>query len=97
MDELLQKMGDHWFLFLGMPAQLAFLSRFVIQWIASERRKASVIPERFWWLSLGGGACLLVYALHRADIVFIVGQAAGILVYARNLVLIRRGRKPTPT
>ncbi len=44
----------------------------------------------FWWFSLGGGLCLLVYALHRADLVFIVGQAGGLVVYARNIVLRRR-------
>ena len=83
-------------LFVGLAGQTLFSCRFIVQWIASERRKASVVPERFWWLSLGGGACLLAYALHRADIVFIVGQAAGILVYARNLVLIHRRRRTTP-
>jgi lipid-A-disaccharide synthase-like uncharacterized protein len=78
---------------VGFAGQALFSCRFIVQWIASERRKASVIPERFWWFSLGGGLCLLAYALHRADIVFIVGQAGGIVVYARNLVLIHRRRR----
>ena len=82
-------------LLVGFTGQALFSCRFIVQWIASERKKASVIPERFWWFSIAGGACLLAYALHRADIVFIVGQAAGLLIYARNLVLIHRRRKAT--
>ena len=61
----------------------------VVQWIASERKKASVVPLAFWWLSLGGGTALLLYAIHRKDPVFILGQAAGLLVYGRNLAFLR--------
>jgi len=73
----------------GFLGQALFSARFVVQWIASERRKASVVPVAFWWLSVAGGATLFVYALHRGDPVFIFGQAAGLLVYGRNLVLLR--------
>jgi lipid-A-disaccharide synthase-like uncharacterized protein len=49
------------------------------------------VPNAFWWFSIVGGAILLVYALwYRHDLVFTLGQAAGLLVYARNLALIRR-------
>jgi lipid-A-disaccharide synthase-like uncharacterized protein len=64
--------------------------RFLVQWIASERRKESVVPRSFWLFSLGGGATLLVYAIYRLDPVFILGQGAGLLIYLRNLYLIRR-------
>ena len=77
-------------LLLGFLGQGLFSCRFLIQWITSERRGSSVVPMAFWWFSLGGGLCLLVYALHRADLVFIVGQAGGLVVYARNIVLRRR-------
>lgn len=73
---------------LGFLGQAMFSGRFVVQWVASERRKASVIPAAFWWLSLVGGATLLAYAIHRRDPVFIIGQSAGLLVYGRNLVLL---------
>lgn len=79
-------------LVLGFAGQALFASRFLIQWIASERRKASVVPVLFWWLSLGGGICLLSYAIYRRDAVFIVGQGSGLAVYLRNLVLVRRQR-----
>lgn len=81
---------------LGLTGQALFSGRFLIQWIASERRKASVVPTAFWWFSIGGGICLLVYAIYRADPVFILGQSAGLIVYCRNLVLLRRQKKVAP-
>ena len=77
-------------LLLGFGGQALFSARFLLQWIASERRKASVVPTLFWWLSLGGGVCLLGYAVLRRDVVIIAGQAAGLAVYGRNLFLLRR-------
>jgi lipid-A-disaccharide synthase-like uncharacterized protein len=74
---------------IGLAGQLTFGARFLVQWIVSERRGRSVIPLVFWWLSLGGGVILLAYALHRRDPVFILGQAFGLIVYVRNVVLIR--------
>jgi lipid-A-disaccharide synthase-like uncharacterized protein len=85
---------DAMWLSVGFLGQALFSSRFLVQWIASERRKESVIPLSFWFLSVGGGLALLLYAVHRLDPVFIVGQAAGLFVYLRNLLLIRRkGRR----
>jgi lipid-A-disaccharide synthase-like uncharacterized protein len=78
-----------WFA-LGLAGQAAFFSRFLVQWLASERAGRSYIPEAFWWLSLAGAMLLLAYAIHRKDPVFVLGQAFGWLVYARNLVLLRR-------
>jgi len=75
---------------VGFLGQAIFSGRFFVQWLASERRRTSVIPLSFWWLSIAGGLALLSYAVHRRDPVFIVGQAAGLVVYGRNLVLLRR-------
>lgn len=75
---------------IGFFAQFLFMMRFVVQWIASEKAKASVLPVAFWYFSLGGGAMLLAYAIHRGDPVFIFGQALGLFIYARNLWLIHR-------
>ena len=72
---------------LGFLGQALFASRFVVQWVASERRRRSVVPTVFWWLSIGGGVCLLGYALLRRDVVIVAGQLAGLLVYARNVAL----------
>ena len=75
---------------LGFVGQLMFSSRFFVQWLASERLGRVVIPELFWYFSLLGGATLLIYAIHRHDPVFALGQGLGLLVYARNLMLHRR-------
>jgi len=80
------------FLVLGFLGQAMFSCRFLIQWIASERKGASVVPRLFWWLSIAGGLFLLTYAVLRRDIVIFVGQAAGLVVYSRNIVLFRHQR-----
>ena len=84
------RLDPFWFA-LGMAGQAIFFSRFLVQWIASERAGKSYIPRIFWWLSLAGSMLLLGYAIHRKDPVFVLGQAFGWVVYARNLVLIQRG------
>jgi len=76
----------------GFAGQALFSARFIVQWVASEARKQSVIPLAFWYFSLAGGLFLLVYAILRHDPVFVLGQAAGLVVYVRNLVLISRHR-----
>ena len=78
---------------IGLLGQGLFFSRFLVQWIASERRKESVIPLYFWYLSLSGGIILFFYAMHIRDPIFILGQSCGVLVYTRNLVLIFRKKK----
>lgn len=75
---------------IGFLGQACFFSRFLVQWIASERAGRSVVPRIFWHLSIAGGAVLLAYAIWRRDPVFILGQAVGIFVYARNLMLLKR-------
>jgi lipid-A-disaccharide synthase-like uncharacterized protein len=79
---------------LGFLGQALFSMRFLVQWWRSERAGQSVVPIEFWYLSVGGGLLLLVYALHRHDPVFFVGQLAGILVYSRNLQLIHHQGRP---
>ena len=75
---------------VGIGGQVCFTLRMLVQWLASERRKKSVVPIAFWYLSLCGGSILLAYAIHRRDPVFILGQATGVFIYVRNLILIRR-------
>jgi lipid-A-disaccharide synthase-like uncharacterized protein len=77
-------------LILGFTAQGLFAARFIIQWIKSERARRSIIPNSFWYFSIAGSLLLLVYAIHKRDAVFILGQAAGTIVYTRNVYLIRR-------
>ena len=84
----------HPMVLLGFVGQAAFFSRFLVQWIVSERQARSTVPVVFWYLSIAGGSLLLVYAIWRRDAVITVGQAVGLIVYVRNLVLIHRKREP---
>ena len=77
---------------VGFLGQALFGSRFLVQWIASEVKRRSVIPLAFWYLSISGGLILLCYAIYRRDPVFIVGQCTGVFIYSRNLYLLRRER-----
>ncbi|MEM9416080.1 MAG: lipid-A-disaccharide synthase N-terminal domain-containing protein [Planctomycetota bacterium] len=79
---------------LGLLGQVLFTGRMLVQWLSSERAKRSVVPPAFWWLSLTGAAMLLAYFIWRTDIVGILGQATGFLIYARNLWLIYMRREP---
>jgi lipid-A-disaccharide synthase-like uncharacterized protein len=85
---------EHLWLGVGLLGQAMFSARFLIQWIVSERRRESVIPVPFWYFSIAGGLTLLAYAIYRQDPVFILGQGAGVFVYARNLYFIHRPAVP---
>lgn len=78
-----------WVLF-GFFGQFVFAMRFIIQWIVSEKKKESIVPLSFWYLSICGGVILLIYAIYKNDPVFMLGQATGLIVYARNLMLITK-------
>jgi lipid-A-disaccharide synthase-like uncharacterized protein len=84
-------------IFIGFAAQLLFSMRFILQWIATEKARASIIPETFWYFSFFGGLLLLAYSIYRADPVFILGQAAGLVIYSRNIYFIWLGKRaPSP-
>jgi len=89
MNDFLEAL-QHPMTLLGVAGQLVFSARFLVQWIQSERAGRSIVPEAFWYLSILGSMILLVYALWRRDVVFTLGQSAGFVVYARNLVLDKR-------
>ncbi|OGG48088.1 hypothetical protein A3D66_02070 [Candidatus Kaiserbacteria bacterium RIFCSPHIGHO2_02_FULL_50_9] len=80
---------DYWVV-IGFTGQLIFFGRFIAQWIHAEKKQESSIPVIFWYLSILGGIILVVYAIHQRDIVFTVGQAIAVLIYLRNLQLMRR-------
>ena len=76
-------------LLVGLTGQAMFFGRFLVQWIVSERARRSIVPMGFWYLSIAGGLITLVYAIHRADPVFILGQTTGTVVYVRNIYFRR--------
>ncbi|MGI9523768.1 MAG: lipid-A-disaccharide synthase N-terminal domain-containing protein [Hyphomicrobiaceae bacterium] len=102
MDVVITKLASWWtdtstaemmWLGLGFTAQLMFSMRFIIQWIASERARQSIVPETFWYFSFAGGTMLFAYAIYRIDPVFILGQGTGLLIYARNIHFILRDKR----
>ena len=87
---------DHLWVGFGFLGQAIFGGRFLVQWIASERARRSIIPIAFWWFSIAGGILLFVYSLHRKDPVFIAGQGAGLFIYARNIIFVLREHRQEP-
>lgn len=79
-------------LLIGFCGQLLFSMRFILQWLASEKIKRSVVPDIFWYFSLAGGVFLFFYACYRRDPVFILGQGAGIFIYLRNIYFVTKNR-----
>lgn len=90
----LQAHINFWVL-IGLFGQSLFMMRFIVQWIASERVKQSIVPQTFWYFSIGGGVILFAYALHQQDIVFTLGQGLGLFIYLRNLHFIHRKKRGT--
>jgi lipid-A-disaccharide synthase-like uncharacterized protein len=80
---------------VGLLGQVFFFSRFLVQWLASEKAGRSIFPMAFWYLSLSGGFLLLLYAIYRKDPVFIVGQSTGTFIYLRNIWLRKRTQNAT--
>jgi lipid-A-disaccharide synthase-like uncharacterized protein len=78
---------------VGFAGQLIFTARFLVQWAVSEKQRDSVVPVAFWWISLFGGLTLLSYAVHRSDPPIILGQAMGLVVYVRNLMLVAKAKR----
>lgn len=84
-----------WLLVLGIVAQVTFTLRFVYQWIYSEKKKESSLPMGFWLLSLTGSAMILLYAIFRKDPVLFAGHIFGILMYTRNIILLKKNNEAT--
>lgn len=78
---------------IGFGGQIAFFGRMFIQWVMSERSRQSVVPPMFWYLSLLGGVCLFLYFVWRKDVVGVLGQSSGVVIYARNVRLILKQRR----
>lgn len=81
------------FFAIGIAGQVLFTLRILVQWVASEKAKKSVVPKSFWWLSVGGTLLLLVYAWFTRDPIFLIGPTLNLFLYARNLMIAGRGRK----
>jgi lipid-A-disaccharide synthase-like uncharacterized protein len=100
VTQLMTKVGMWWthtppaemmWLAIGIVGQLMFSMRWILQWVASEKTRQSVVPATFWYYSLFGGLMVLSYGIYRVDPVIILGQF-GILVYARNVYFLLKGQ-----
>jgi lipid-A-disaccharide synthase-like uncharacterized protein len=78
---------------LGLLGQCAFFGRMMLQWVVSEKSRRSVVPAAFWWMSLLGGVCLFSYFVWRVDIIGVLGQSTGVVIYARNIRLIHKRKR----
>jgi lipid-A-disaccharide synthase-like uncharacterized protein len=78
---------------VGLFGQLMFTGRFIVQWLASEKAKRSVVPVAFWYFSILGSVIVLAYGIHKLDPVIILGQLPGTVIYSRNLWLIRAEKR----
>jgi lipid-A-disaccharide synthase-like uncharacterized protein len=92
----LQSQLNVWVL-IGLFGQSLFMMRFIIQWIHSERAQQSVVPEAFWYFSLSGSMIVLIYAVHQKDLVFILSQSLGTIIYVRNIQMIWRNKRKAQT
>ncbi|MBL8672914.1 MAG: lipid-A-disaccharide synthase N-terminal domain-containing protein [Alphaproteobacteria bacterium] len=79
--------------FVGVAAQMLFFMRWILQGIASEKAGRSVVPLSFWYVSFGAGLVLLAYGIYKHEPIIVIAQAAGTVMYARNLWLIYRERR----
>lgn len=82
-----------WFwIVVGVVGQGLFACRFVIQWLATEKKKESVIPVAFWYFSMAASLCMCASFVQLREWVFAVGVATTFPIYARNLWIIHRGK-----
>ncbi len=79
-----------WLLVLGVFSQLLFTFRFVYQWMVSEKKKVSILPAGFWVISILGASLILIYAIFRKDPVLFIGQVFGLIIYIRNLFILKK-------
>ena len=88
-------LGIEWHLWkvVGWAGNILFTSRFFVQWWATEKSKRVVIPSAFWWLSLAGSGCLLIYGIYQRDSVFIFAYLFTWIPYIRNLMIGRRAKQ----
>jgi lipid-A-disaccharide synthase-like uncharacterized protein len=92
-------LGIEWHIWkvVGWTGNVLFTSRFFVQWWATERQKRVVIPSAFWWLSLAGSGCLLVYGIYQRDSVFIFAYLFTWIPYIRNLIIGHRSKRGAKT
>ena len=82
---------SHLWTVVGFAGAGIFGSRFLFQWLHSEKKKQLVVPWYFWHLSFWGSTLNLIYSMHLDKAPLIVGSMFLPILYGRNLVLLHRG------
>lgn len=87
-----------WFwIAVGATGTALFACRFLVQWLASEARKRSVIPTAFWYLSIAAALLQTASYAQRSEWNNLAAVAVNLPIYLRNLWLIHRpGNRPAP-
>jgi lipid-A-disaccharide synthase-like uncharacterized protein len=78
---------------IGFAGIGVFGTRFIVQWVYSEKLKESKIPTIFWWQSLLGTFLCLAYFLRQQDSVGVAGYVLNVIPYSRNLILVYRKKR----
>lgn len=73
-----------------------FGCRFILQWLVSEAKRKSVVPNAFWYISVVAAVLQAASFLQRAEWINFFGVSANLPIYLRNIWLIRNG-KAQPT
>lgn len=78
---------------VGLSGSVVFGMRFLLQWLASEKAKKSVIPIGFWECSTLGSLLLLSYfGIYQRDSVGVITTFLPLPIYLRNLYFVWRDR-----
>jgi lipid-A-disaccharide synthase-like uncharacterized protein len=80
---------------IGFGGAIIFGSRFLLQWLHSEKEKRLVVPWYFWHLSFWGSCLNFLYFLHLDKAPLILGNCFLPVLYGRNLVLLYRSTNRT--
>lgn len=79
---------------VGFTGMFIFSLRFLIQWVASERAKQSIIPFGFWECSALGSILLIIYWISKRDSVGILQNVIPLPIYLRNIYFRYTRRTP---
>jgi lipid-A-disaccharide synthase-like uncharacterized protein len=95
LDQFRMPFQDNYYLWkvIGYTGILTFGSRFLVQWLYSERHQESRVPPIFWWQSIIGTLLCLAYAIRQKDSVFMAGYIFNLIPYVRNIMLISRKKR----
>lgn len=96
MERHLAIQHSFWIL-LGLLGQALFALRFLIQWLATEVKKQSVIPPIFWYISLFASALQIISYSFQSEWLYALGLLTTLFVYFRNIWLLKKGQGTLPT